>query len=146
MSASAYCQQADILGEISYADLVTLTDDDTPPTGDINTEILNQTIANASGLIDRMVGNIYSLPFSPIPPSVTSLAVTITCYRLLRRREVPDEKNKFADDYKLAMRMLERVNTGEQHLDLSVNRDFSQVAANVTSTPFGYGNIPASTK
>lgn len=143
---SAYCSQDDILGEISYADLVALTDDDTPPAGDINPTVISKVIANASGVIDRMVGNIYTVPFSPTPESVKSLAITIACYRLLRRREVPDEKNKFWDDYKLAMRMLERVNKRDALLDLAATQDFAAVAYNVTATPFGYGNYPASTR
>lgn len=143
---SAYCTQADILGEIQEADLIALTDDANPPIGDINAAVLNQVIANASGVIDRMVGNIYTLPFNPVPPGVVSLAVTITCYRLYRRREWPDEKNKFTEDYRLAMKFLEAVNSGDKLLDLSASRAFSQVAANTMASPWGSGNQTASSR
>jgi phage gp36-like protein len=143
---STYCTQDDILGEIQEADLISLTDDESPPTGDVNATVLNQIIANASGVIDRMVGNVYDVPFSPAPPSVVSLCISIVCYRLFRRREVPDEKNKFTEDYRLAMRMLEGVNKGEQFLDLSVQRDAPMVAANVMASPWGSGNQTASSR
>lgn len=143
---SAYCTQADIEGEIQAADLIQLTDDSIPPTGSVDTSVLNQVIANASGLIERYVGNIYDLPFNPIPPSVRSLAITITCYRLYRRRLVPDEKNNFTEDYLEAIKFLAAVNSGEKMLDASVGRKFSQVAANAVTTPWGSGNTIASSR
>lgn len=143
---SAYATQQDLLGEIQMADLIMLTDDDTPPSGSLNTAILGQAIANASGLIDRYCGNVYDIPFNPIPASVLSMAVTITCYKLLRRREVPDEKNKFAEEYKSVISFLEKVNRREAMLDLGASQDFGMVAANVTPTIYGCGNFPVSSR
>jgi len=139
---SAYCTQADILGEIQEPDLIALTDDVTPPTGAVNSTVLDQVIANASGMIDRYVGNIYVVPFVTTPPSVRSLAITISCYRLYRRRLVPNEKNIFTEDYLAAIAFLEAVNKGELKLDLDAERDFSQVSANTTPSPWGSGNTP----
>lgn len=140
---SAYCSQAQIEGEIQASDLINLTDDDTPPSGVVNATVLNQVIENASGVIDRYVGNIYTVPFSPVPAAVASLAVTITCYKLYRRRLVPDEKNNFTEDYLAAIKFLEAVNSGEKMLDQAAVRDFSQVAVASTSTPWGSGNYPS---
>jgi phage gp36-like protein len=143
---SAYCSQNDLLGDIQMADLITLTDDDSPATGVLNSTVLNAVISKASGVIDRMVGNVYDIPFNPIPASVNSLAIAIACYTLYRRREVPDEKNKFAEDYRLAMQMLVAVNKREQFLDLSAGQDFDMVAPVTTPTVFGSGNYPASSR
>jgi phage gp36-like protein len=143
---STYAIQADILGEIQTADLISLTDDDSPPTGDINIEVLNAAIENASGVVDRYVGNLYAVPFDPVPPSVRSLTVTICCYKLYRRRLVPNEKNNFTEDYLAAIKFLEAVNSGDKMLDLTVVRDFSQVAANTLTTPWGSGNVVVSSK
>jgi phage gp36-like protein len=125
---SAYTTQAEIEGEIQPADLIGLTDD--ANTGSLNTTVLNQVIANASGYIDRKVGNLYGeqLPFSPIPPSVASMALTIVCYRLYRRRLVPDEKNNFYGDFLDVEKFLNEVNKGDAHLDDVVSRDFPQGA------------------
>ena len=144
---SRYCTQADIIGEIQESDLIALTDDATPPAGAVDSAVLNQTIDNASGVIDRLVGNLYAVPFAdPPPPSVKSLAITITCYRLYRRRLVPNEKNNFTEDYLAAIKFLEAVNRGDAILDLSVSREFSQVAANAVPSPWGGGNSLASSK
>jgi len=136
---SVYTTQAAILGEIQMMDLIALTDD-APKTGNVNVSVLNQVIANASGEIDRMVGNVYDVPFNPAPPSVASMALIITCYRLVRRRQVPDEKNKYFADYKEVREFLKRVQVREDVLDLSINADFSQVAADVRPSIYGWGN------
>jgi phage gp36-like protein len=145
---SQYVTKDAILGEIQNDDLIRLTDD-APRTGSVNDTVLTQIIQNASGYIDRMVGNIYGsqLPFNPIPPSVASMALTIVCYRLLRRREVPDEKNKFYEEYKDVCQFLTRVNKGEAMLDDVISRDFSQVAYTARNTTFGTQgtNWPATT-
>lgn len=140
---SSYCTQADIEGEIQDSDLIGLTDDS--QMGVINTTVLNQVISNASGEIDRMVGNRYTVPFNPVPPSVNSMAIVITCYRLLRRRETPDEKNKFFADYAAIREFLMQVKKGEEQLDLSVQTAFEQVQFNARPSIYGYGNyIPNS--
>jgi phage gp36-like protein len=135
---SQYTTQAAILGEIQLNDLIGLTDD-APSTGNVNTTVLTQVIQNASGYIDRKIGNIYGgqLPFNPVPPSVASMALTIACYRLYRRREVPDEKNKFYEEFKDVCDFLNKVNKGEAMLDDVVNRDFPQVVFTVRNTTYG---------
>jgi phage gp36-like protein len=124
---SVYCQQSDILGEIQQADLIALTDD-APSTGRINTAVLNQTIANASGFIDQYIGAIYQLPLTQTSPAITNLAITITCYRLYRRRNTPDESNKYFEAYKDAVEFLKRVQNHEAILDLNLPQAFSGAA------------------
>jgi len=141
---SAYCTQADIEGEIQAPDLISLTDDSYPPAGIVNATVLAQIIENASGVVDRYVGNIYEVPFSPIPAAVKSLTITIVCYRLYRRRLVPDEKNNFAQDYLEALKFLKEVNKGESKLGLETDREFSPVAANTARSPWGSSNSLAS--
>ena len=118
------------------SDLIALTDD--AGTVNLDNGILNQIIINASGYIDQKVANIYGqqLPFNPVPSSVASMALTITCYRLFRRRQVPDEKNNFYDDFKSVVDFLNQVNQGDMHLDDVPTRDFPQGA--VTGRPVIY--------
>ena len=139
---SSYTNQASILGEIQISELIRLTDD-APQQQKINQTILAQVIANASGEIDRLVGNVYDVPFNPVPQSVSSMALIIACYRLFRRRLVPDEQNKYFPDYRDIRAFLNKVHKREDVLDLSVTADFSQVAADVRPTIFGYGNCLA---
>lgn len=142
---SQYTNETAILGEIQESDLIALTDDG--GLGTVDSTVLDQLITNASGFIDAKVANIYGnqLPFNPIPSSVANMALTIVCYRLLRRREVPDEKNKFAEDYKDVVDFLNRVNKGEAMIDDVVSRDFSQVVFTARNTTYGVKgtNFPA---
>lgn len=141
---SAYTNQTAILGEIQLSDLIALTDD-APKMGVVNQTVLDQVIANASGEIDRFVGNIYDVPFTTVPPSVANMALIIACYRLFRRREVPDEKNKFSDDYYEVRDFLKAVHKREDVLDLSAAQDFPQVAIAARDTIYGAGNNLANT-
>jgi phage gp36-like protein len=135
---STYTNQTAIQGEIQLFDLIALTDD-APKVGIVNQSVLAQIIANASGEIDRLVGNVYDVPFNPAPSSVSSMALIIACYRLYRRRNTPDEKNKFWPDYKEIRDFLNKVHKRDDVLDLSVQNDFSQVQADLHPTPFGFG-------
>lgn len=117
------------------SDLIQLTDDDN--TGTLNTDVLNAVIAAADDKINAAIANIYQVPVNPPAPPLTSWSLTITCFMLLRRRLVPDEKNNFYNDYKEVMGMLDRVNRGEYHLNLQEVRDFSQVAFTAQSTIYG---------
>jgi len=135
-----YCSQADIEGEIQDADLISCTDDSN--TGQINQTVLNQVISNASREIDRYCGAIYP-GLSSANPSVNNMAIVISCYRLYRRRLVPDEKNLFYENYRETIAFLKRVQSREDTLDLSAQQNFAQVAADVRPTPYGCGNFLA---
>ncbi len=137
---SSYTNQTAILGEIQMSDLIALTDDDS--TGFLNQTVLDQLIINASGFIDSKCANIYGdqIPFSPVPPSVASMALTIVCYRLYRRRLVPDEKNNFTEENNNVKKFLDEVNKGDSHLSDVTLRDFPQGA--VTGQPTIYGSQP----
>lgn len=146
---SLYTTQAAVNGEIPTMDLIAQLDDsDNPNPGQLNVALLTQIIANASGEIDQACANIYGqqLPFNPVPLSVASMALTITCYRLFRRRETPDEQNKWFAQYSRVRDFLDKVNIGEMHLDDVPSRDYPQGA--LTGRPliysggiFGYGPL-----
>ena len=144
---SAYTTKAAILGEIQLSDLIQLTDDDRQ--GAVNETILNQVIASASGYIDSKLANIYGeqLPFDPVPSSVANMALTVACYRLYRRRNIPDEKNNFYPDWVDVKEFLDKVNAGEAMIDDVVSRDFAQVAYTARSSTFGVigSNVPSTT-
>lgn len=142
---SAYTDITAVQGQIRANELIQLTDDN--KTGQIDTTILNAVIASASGVIDSKVASMYGeqLPFNPIPSSVASMALTITCYQLYRRAMIPDEKNKFYESYAEIMEFLNKVNKGEAMIDDVVSRDFSPVVYAGRRTLYGNmkSNIPS---
>lgn len=135
---SMYTSRAIIQGEIASADLIALTDDNN--TGDVDDTVLNQIIENASNYIDGRVANIYDVPFDPVPTVVASMALSIVCYRLYRRRLTPDEKNNFAEEWYEVKKFLDEVNTGEKHIDLTQPRNYPQGA--LTGQPTVYVGSP----
>lgn len=134
---SIYTDQTAIEGEIQPLELKQLTDDQN--TGELNSTVLNQVIINSSGEIDQACSNLYGqqLPFQPVPSSVANMTLTITCYRLYRRRAVPDEQNKFFKEYSRVRDFLDDVNTGDKHLSDVPVRDFPQVAMTGRSSIYG---------
>lgn len=119
------------------SDLIALTDDG--GTGDLNTEILNQVIQNASDVIDAGIGNIYDVPIGVPSAPIPAWALIITCFFLYRRRLVPDEKNNFSEQYNTVVKLLEMVNDGKYRLAIPLVRDFPQVAANLKPSIYGGG-------
>lgn len=130
------------------ADLIAMCDDNNTGSLDSNAQtILNQIIANASGEIDQACANLYGqqLPFNPVPSSVASMALTIACYRLFRRRETPDEKNKWVEQYNRVREFLDRINTGDAHIDDVPYRDLPQVLFTGRASLYGpqFSNFPS---
>jgi phage gp36-like protein len=133
----SYCTQAQIEAEVGAPDLIALTDDNV--TGFINTDVLNTLISNVSNYIDGRCANIYTVPFSPVPPIISQMCVSIVCYRLYRRRLTPDEKNNFYDEWMEAKKYLDEVNIGDKHIDLTQPRDYPQGAMTGRTTIYGGG-------
>jgi phage gp36-like protein len=132
----SYCTQSDIEGEIQNADLIMLTDDTN--TGLVNSTVLNAVIQNASDFIDSHLAGIYTVPFSnPIPTAVKSWCVTVSCYRLYRRRLNPMEKNNYAEAYREVCSQLNDIRKGETGVDLGVPRTVTQGAVAGQQTIYG---------
>jgi phage gp36-like protein len=131
----AYTTQALIEAEIASQDLIALTDDGN--TGSINSTVLSNLITNVSTWIDGKIANIYDVPFATAPTLIQSICLSVVCYRLYRRRLTPDEKNNYFGDYKDAMELLNQINKGEMHLDLSQARNFPQGAVVSRVTTYG---------
>lgn len=104
----AYCSQSNLLDQISEDDLIQLTDDD--DTGAVDTDVVDQAIADADAEINSYCGVRHSVPFSTVPPMVLKLSVDITIYNLYsRRRGAPDERKERYDN---AIRYLKDVAKG----------------------------------
>jgi phage gp36-like protein len=137
---SAYCQLSDVQGLIQANDLIALTDDN--QTGQLNQTVLNSVITSSSGVIDRYVSNIYTVPFaSPYPSAIVNAALIITCYNLYLRRETPTELNKFKKDYEDTISYLRAINKGEMHIDQVPQRSFTQGAYTGRITTYGGSGI-----
>ena len=94
----SYIVQSDLLGQISNAQLIQLTDD--AKTGAVDTTKITQAIDGAESEVDGYVATKYTVPVAaPVPQLVKELSIDIAIYRLYRRRQrIPDDVKKAYDD------------------------------------------------
>lgn len=94
----AYCTRADLLAQISEAQLVALTDD--AGTGLADEAIIAKALEDAAGKMDAYLGSRHKVPMSPVPDALPQVAADIAVYLLSRRRgsEPPKAIVKNYDD------------------------------------------------
>ncbi|PZQ20467.1 MAG: DUF1320 domain-containing protein [Sphingopyxis macrogoltabida] len=108
-----YATQAMLEKRFGVGLLVELTDRAEVPTGQIDTALVDQELANTDAVINGRVGVRYRLPLSPVPEEVTDLALAIAIYKL--HRYSPNDK--IVKDYELALRTLRDIADGTVKLD-----------------------------
>lgn len=85
-----YCTVTDLKSELSEAELIELTDDDSA--GVVGTTIINDMIAKSDAKIDFNCGQQVDVPFSPTPPIVKEWSKTLTVYHLFLRKQAVPQK------------------------------------------------------
>ena len=108
----AYCTLADLQAIITEQDLIQLTDD-TVPSAAVNTDNVDKAIADASELIDGYLRERYSLPLSPLPGLIGTLACDIAAYRLYGRRARLTTPESVTERYKNALVLLAKIQEGK---------------------------------
>lgn len=105
----SYIVQADLLSQLSGAQLIQLTDDN--KTGVVDTDKVTRAIAEAEAEVNGYIATKYSVPVaSPVPDLVKQLAIDVAIYRLYRRRQrVPDDVRTAYED---AVKKLEGIAKG----------------------------------
>src|SRR5258706_5992693 len=105
----SYIAQADIIGQISNAQLIQLTDDDR--TGLVDAAKVDKAISDAESEINGYVATRYAVPVAaPVPDLVKKLATDIAVYSLWRRRQKVPEIVRTA--YEDAMKKLSDISKG----------------------------------
>jgi phage gp36-like protein len=107
-----YCTLDDLKKIVPDQTLIQLTDDHTPPRA-IVTANVDKAIADAGELIDGYLRDRYTLPLSPVPGLIGTLAADIAVYRLYARRAVITAPDAVAERYKNAIKLLERIQEGK---------------------------------
>jgi phage gp36-like protein len=88
--------------------LVQLTDRATPPSGEVDTDVVAGALANTDAVIDGYLAGRYVLPLTETPPLLVDLAIAIAVYKL--HSFVPDAK--IDQDYRDAIATLGKIATG----------------------------------
>jgi phage gp36-like protein len=110
-----YCTLADIQAVIPEQDLVELTDDSLPPAV-VDQIKVNRAISDAGELIDGSLRGRYSLPLSPAPGLINTLAVDLAIYRLYSRRIRLTPPEVVGERHKEALKLLEQIRNGRVSL------------------------------
>jgi len=107
-----YCTLDDLKKLIPAQDLIQLTDDHVPPSAIITANV-DKAIADAGELIDGYLRDRYTLPLSPMPGLIGTLASHIAVYGLYGRRPAINPPESVAERYKSAIKLLERIQEGK---------------------------------
>jgi phage gp36-like protein len=111
----AYATQADLVPlRMSVKDLTELTDDDF--SGEINTEIVNGVLEEASGRVDSYCRARYVTPLQP-SDSLTSLVLDIATYLLFSRRRETRITDTVQERFNQAIAFLKDISNAKASLD-----------------------------
>lgn len=105
-----YCTLDDIKKQVQETTLIEITDD--TMSGQINEEVVNETILYAETLIDGYLRGRYTIPLQSVPEIVRVLATDLSIYRLYSRRFHTDMPDSINDKYKNSIKLLEQIQKG----------------------------------
>lgn len=128
----AYVTQQQLIDRFGATPIIERTDRTSTPPEEIDTDVVNAAIGDATGLIDSYLGKIYALPLSVTPPILTRMAADIAFYYLLGDSVAQDSAEHRA--YKEAIRWLTDVSKGVVSID----------AEGITPAPQGGGAVRTS--
>jgi len=107
MAVGTYATKAEMIlryGEVELRQATALEDS---TTGVINDSVLDASMGEANSLVDGYIQNKYTLPLSPVPPSVVGHACAIT-RKLLWKNNASDKIIKDHDDAIIFLRDVSR--------------------------------------
>ncbi len=110
-----YCTSDEMIKRFERNELITLTDKD-GATGAIVMDVLNQAIADATGVIDGYLTGVVRLPLRTPPVILNRLCADMARYYLYD--DNLDENHQAARRFSEAMRYLENVAQRKIRLDL----------------------------
>lgn len=93
--------------------LIAITDRGDAATGEIDQAVVSRALADTDAMINGFL-RAYRLPLTLVPPMLVDLAQVIAIYKLHRFEPDP----KIRDDYKDALRLLDRIADGTVRLPI----------------------------
>ena len=125
----AYCTQADILNQLTSAELIQLTDD--AGSGSVDAAKVDAALNAASATIDAYAGARYTLPLQ-ISEKIKQLCVDLAIYELEKRRRRIREATLAARD--AALSFLRDLARGRAVLDQPAGAQPQSTEADVQTT------------
>lgn len=112
----AYCTTTDLYSQISESDIIAITDD--AGAGAINSDIVEQAIADGDAEINAHIAGRYTVPIDPVPEIIKKLSVDFAIYRLSGRRgmSIPEDRKA---NYNNGVALLRDIQKGDATLGVS---------------------------
>ena len=123
-----YCIQEDIEKQITTPTLIQLTSDDSQEV--VNETITFEAILYSSTLIDGYLRGRYNLPLDTHFPLLRIIAIDLSIYRLYSRRLQADMPESILEQYKEAIKTLEKIQKGIISLEIQTETSTNQIQAN----------------
>lgn len=92
---SVYAQASDMVARFGTVRLVELTDTGEVRTGEINSAVLAQALADADAEINGYLQSRYTLPLTTVPQVLNKLACDIALYVLMKERPIQAVKDRY---------------------------------------------------
>ena len=120
-----YCTSQDIEKQITTPTLIQLTSDNSQDAVD---EIVTfEAILYSSTLIDGYLRGKYSLPLDTQFPLLRIIAIDLSIYRLYSRRLQADMPDSILEQYKEAIKTLEKIQKGTIALEVQTETSTNQI-------------------
>jgi len=103
-AATYYCTQDDLENRISRLTLAQMTSDTANSTVP-DAAVIAMILARVNAEIDSKAGQVYVVPFDPVPDLIKRIAVDLACYEVFQRRPVNMEMPK---DWETARKMAQQ--------------------------------------
>ena len=113
----SYCTVQNLIDRYSENELIQLSDNDN--LGQVNEVVIDQSIADASSLIDGYLGGRYALPITPVPLSLVRIASELTRY-YLQKGVIQDDVEK---RYQNTIKTLEKIASGTLSIGITATGD-----------------------
>ncbi|OGI31340.1 MAG: hypothetical protein A2287_02805 [Candidatus Melainabacteria bacterium RIFOXYA12_FULL_32_12] len=113
-----YCTLQDIKKQVQESTLIEITDDNL--SGQISTEVVDESILYSQTLIDGYLRGRYTLPLQTTPEILKILCVDLSIYRLYSRRFHTDMPDSINDKYKSSIKLLEQIQKGIISLGIEI--------------------------
>lgn len=141
-TVSAFLVEADVTTAFANDELIQILDDPDDPTGDLNTDLLNQLIGRVSATINESVARKYALPLIvPTADAVNVGNAFLNCGLALFRWRAMENKTHIQEAfrgakaaYDEALQFLENVRNGVAYLGTSATLPGSPARTDNTVT------------
>jgi len=124
-----YVSQSILVERYTEALLLQLTDRATPSAGTIDSDVVDRALADTDAEVDGYLARRYRLPLAETPPLLVDIAARIAIYKL----HVYTPEKKIEDDYREAIRSLDRIAEGRILLPVAGIEPSSSGAAGVVT-------------